>query len=104
MEIFPLVHLDVVLMIQICTRYDEPRVHNKYARTAPYSAIYVGRGSPWGNPFHIGIDGDRNVVIDRFAREILPSLDLKPLRGKHLVCFCFPLRCHADVLLREANK
>jgi len=67
--------------------------------------VYVGRGSPWGNPFKIGVDGGtRQQVIERFEREILPTLDLTRLRGRHLVCFCAPSACHADILLREANK
>lgn len=82
----------------------KPRVHNKHANTAPPNAIYIGRGSPWGNPFWIGKDGTRESVIRRFQIDILPMLDLTPLRGKHLVCFCAPLACHGDVLLREANK
>jgi hypothetical protein len=81
-----------------------PKVHNKHARTAPSDAVYVGRGSPWGNPFKLGSDGDRATVIRRFEDETLPMLDLRQLRGRHLVCFCAPQACHADVLLREANK
>lgn len=80
-----------------------PRVYNR-RRPHPLDCVYVGRGSPWGNPFRIGVDGTRDQVCDRFEREILPTLDLTPLRGKNLVCFCAPQRCHADVLLREANK
>lgn len=79
------------------------KVHNKHAKTAPADAVYVGRGSPWGNPFRIGVDGTRDQVVDKFEREVLPRLDLAPLRGKHLVCFCAPKRCHADILLCAAN-
>jgi hypothetical protein len=75
-------------------------VYNKHKTNAPKDAVYIGRGSPWGNPFKIGIDGDRNEVCDRYEREVLPKLDLEPLRGKDLVCFCAPLRCHGDSLLR----
>lgn len=82
---------------------DEPRVHNKYHRSAPPGSIYIGRGSPWGNPFVIGIDGDRDEVCRRYEEEILPTLDVSPLRGKHLVCYCAPARCHGDALLRRAN-
>lgn len=81
-----------------------PRVHNKHAKTAPKDAVYVGRGSPWGNPFRVGVDGTREEVIRRFECETLPKLDLRLLRGKDLVCFCAPRLCHGDVLLREANK
>lgn len=77
-----------------------PKVHNMRAGTAPLGAIYIGRGSPWGNPFVIGIDGDRDQVCDRFEREVLPHLDLEPLRGKDLVCYCKPQRCHGDAILR----
>ena len=82
-----------------------PKVYNKHYGNAPLDAVYVGRGSPWGNPFKMNSsDGaERNRVCDLFEKEILPTLDLRPLRGKSLVCFCAPLRCHADALLREAN-
>lgn len=85
-------------------RATELKVHNKHHNTAPPGAVYVGRGSPWGNPFRIGVDGSRNFVIKRYEREVLPLLDISPLRGKHLVCFCAPKKCHADLLLREANR
>lgn len=82
-----------------------PAVHNKHANTAPReNSVYVGRGSLWGNPFKLGQDGNRDQVCDRFEREILPNIDVSYLRGKHLVCFCAPLRCHADALLRKANS
>lgn len=75
------------------------RVHNKHHKTAPPDAVYIGRGSPWGNPFKIGRDGTRDEVCDLFEREVLPTLDLTPLIGKDLVCFCKPARCHGDSIL-----
>lgn len=81
-----------------------PRVHNKYHNTAPSDAVYIGRGSPWGNPFVIGIHGNRDEVCDRFEAEILPTLDLSALRGKHLICFCKPARCHGDSILRALKE
>ena len=80
-----------------------PVVLNKRAHGSE-NAIYVGRGTPWGNPFVLGRDGDRDEVCDRFESEVLPTLDVAALRGKDLICWCAPLRCHADALLREANK
>ena len=85
------------------------RVHNKRANTAPADAVYIGRGSPWGNPFVIGKDGNRDEVCDRFETEVLPKLDLEPLKGKHLICWCKPARCHGDSIIaalraREANR
>lgn len=79
-----------------------PRVYNKH-KNPPKDAIYVGRGSPWGNPYVIGKDGTRNDVCDKFAANILPNLDVRALRGKDLVCYCAPQRCHADDILLKAN-
>lgn len=80
------------------------RVFNKHKHDAPASAVYIGRGSPWGNPFRIGQDGDRAQVIVKFrayAEEKLvqdPSW-LKPLHQRALLCFCHPQACHGDVLV-----
>lgn len=81
-----------------------PQIYNKYHGTAPREAIYCGRGSKWGNPFVIGKDGDRDEVCDKFESLILPNLDVSALRGKDLVCFCKPKRCHCDSILIKANK
>lgn len=81
----------------------QPQVHNRRESTAPSDAIYIGRGSSWGNPFVIGRHGSRDEVCDRFEKEILPTLDLEPLRGKDLVCWCKPKRCHGDAILRKLN-
>jgi hypothetical protein len=79
------------------------KVFNKY-RNPPSDAVYIGRGSPWGNPFVIGKHGDRAEVIRRFECEVLPNLDVSSLRGKDLVCFCKPQACHGDAILRKANQ
>lgn len=81
-----------------------PKVYNKHHRNVPPDAVYVGRGSLWGNPFTMMDASQRDAVCDQFEKEILPKLDLTRLRGKDLVCFCAPKRCHADALLREANR
>lgn len=81
-----------------------PKVLNKHKHGIPEGAVYVGRGSPWGNPYPIHGDHTRDEVCDLFEKHVLPKLDLAPLRGKDLVCFCAPKRCHADALLRAANS
>jgi hypothetical protein len=86
------------------TSEELPRVYNKHHYDAPADAVYIGRGSPWGNPFVIGKDGDREAVCDRFEREVLPTLDIEPLRGKSLICFCAPKRCHGDSILRALQQ
>jgi hypothetical protein len=82
----------------------QPKVHNKHHKTAPADAVYIGRGSPWGNPFVIGRHGSREEVIAAYAEHVLPHVDLKSLKGKHLVCFCKPAACHGDLLLEAANR
>jgi hypothetical protein len=73
----------------------------------PGRSVYIGRGSKWGNPFRIGVDGDRATVIAQHAawlrdqHDLLRALD--ELRSKDLVCFCSPHACHGDVLLHPAN-
>ncbi len=68
-------------------------------------SVYVGRGSDWGNPFIVDKDGDRDTVCDKYVWYLdrKPSLDCATLKGKVLVCYCHPARCHADELARRAN-
>ena len=87
----------------------EPKVHNKYKGTAPGDAVYIGRGSPWGNPFVIGKHGNRDDVCVQYEDKVLADPAFmqrikRELRGKHLVCFFKPHRCHGDTLLAVANS
>jgi len=70
--------------------------------------IYIGRGSKWGNPFVIGRDGSRELVIAKYKEYILnkPELmeDIKSLKNKNLVCFCSPKACHGDVIKELFNS
>jgi hypothetical protein len=76
------------------------KVHNKYHNSAPASAVYIGRGSPWGNPYVIGKDGTRDDVCNKFEKHTLPNLDLSKLQDKDLVCFCAPKRCHGHSIVK----
>lgn len=70
--------------------------------------VYIGRGSPWGNPYAIGHgDGpDRKEVIEKykeyFAEKISSDEGFKrgvlAMRGLRLACFCKPDACHGDVI------
>jgi hypothetical protein len=91
----------------------------------PPNTVYVGRGTPWGNPFRIGTDGTAQECVEKFVNKLIPyrhrgphntladylesdallrAIELR-LRGKNLACWC-PLDqpCHADVLLEIANQ
>lgn len=69
----------------------------------PAGAVYVGRGSKWGNPFTLENSGHVHPAI-RFACEVAPLMDVTELRGKDLACWCaLDEDCHADVLIELAN-
>ncbi|MEV8180311.1 DUF4326 domain-containing protein [Specibacter sp. NPDC078692] len=101
---------------------------------APAGAMYVGRGSKWGNPCHIvpmhrsgpfdlerddvgfvgqhtSLEGARASAASRYRdyvdNGLAPSAHeiRSALAGKDLMCWC-PLDqpCHADVLLEIANQ
>lgn len=83
--------------------------------------VYVGRPSIFGNPFELGLHGDRPEVIEKFQKwlETGESFEnrtateekrqnilrnVKSLKGKVLGCFCAPQDCHARILSELANK
>ena len=97
----------------------------------PEGAVYVGRGSKWGNPWaveEVHRKGQRMVFDVRskhhgasmgqfvskrdaarwacvgFRSQYAADLEVSLLAGKDLMCWC-PLTepCHADVLLELAN-
>lgn len=66
--------------------------------------VYIGRGTCWGNPFYIGVDGTRDEVIAKYKTWIYNQPELiekarKELIGQILCCHCFPLNCHGDILV-----
>ena len=67
--------------------------------------VYIGRGSPFGNPYVIGKDGTREEVIEKFRVYFMEKLEnplyklvVLQLKGKKLGCFCKPQACHGDVI------
>jgi hypothetical protein len=72
--------------------------------------VYIGRGSPWGNPFsHLPdtaaewLVSTREEAIEKYRQYILSRPDLlerlKELKGKRLGCWCKPKSCHGEILL-----
>ena len=82
------------------------KVWNKREKGIPANAIYVGRPTKWRNRYVIGRDGTRDEVIKKYEQWLRSKsgLDVTELRGKDLVCWCKPLACHADVLMKLANQ
>lgn len=85
-----------------------PRLLNKARDRIPDDAVYIGRPSKWGNKFEIGRHGTRDRVIDLYCDWIGQQddllADLHELRGRDLVCWCTPKRCHGHILLKMANE
>jgi len=103
------------------------KLFNKHLRIVPVSItkvrnrdygeefdVYIGRKTPWGNPFPIEhvVDGDnRKDVINKFKiyfnEEIISNPDklknLLSLKGLRLGCHCKPLPCHGDVIADFLN-
>lgn len=89
----------------------------------PPNTVKVDRSTRWGNPHTVAdareagytgtdaelramcVDEFRAMLADRPWAEALDyPVDLSPLRGKNLACWCRQGEpCHADVLLELAN-
>ena len=65
--------------------------------------VYIGRGTKWGNPFHISKVLDRATTVEMFRQYIADKTDLLQCIGelmdKTLVCHCAPNHCHGNVLI-----
>lgn len=75
--------------------------------------VYIGRGTIWGNPYQIGIDGDRDEVIRKYKYDFDKKY-LKPfekieenitkIQGKIIACHCKPYACHGDIIADYINS
>ena len=95
------------------------RVLNRHKDRSSSGAIYVGRGTPFGNPFKPGHPGvpTRAVAVGMFSAHLDKVMSSgpeneDPLKAAmvdllqrykdgeeiQLVCSCKPLACHADVI------
>lgn len=75
--------------------------------------VYIGRGTIWGNPYQMGVDGGRDEVIRKFKYDfdnglLKASVDFETnisiLRGKEIACHCKPAACHGDVIAEYLNS
>ena len=70
--------------------------------------VLIARPSQWGNPFHIGRDGNREQVIEKYEIHLRRRPDLlaalPELAGKRLGCHCKPEACHGDVLVKLLSE
>ncbi len=89
------------------------RVVNR--RSQPFD-VYIGRPSPYGNPFSHQPGtlarfrvASRAEAIARFRDWFLAQPDLvararRELAGKILGCWCKPAACHGDVIAEVVNR
>lgn len=71
------------------------------------SFVRIDRLSQFGNPYHIGKDGDRSEVIRKYRRYFYRRLRrdkkfkwaVQDLKGLTLACWCTPKPCHGDVII-----
>ena len=75
--------------------------------------IPIDRRSGFGNPFIIGRDGTREEVIAKYRKRFYVKLEenhrgfkdsIKELKGKILGCWCTPLPCHGDVIIKYLDS
>ena len=87
-------------------------VHCKRISRKDKNYVYLGRPSKFGNPFHIGKDGPRAVVIKKYLKWLIRRIeagyitihDFKQLVGKKCGCWCHPKPCHVDIVVLLTNS
>lgn len=95
-------------------------VVNKHAHVPTADDVYIGRGSPLGNPHAITASIPRKTVCALYAghlterlaaadKSIIREMDKianKSLQGEpvNLVCFCAPQQCHGDYIKKLVDK
>ena len=74
--------------------------------------FYIGRGSPFGNPFdYMKLGITRTECIEMYRTWFYKKLNdpvfrdrVLELKGKVLGCFCKPDACHGDVIVEYLEK
>jgi hypothetical protein len=92
---------------------NEPRVWNRHHGDPPGHSVYVGRGSPLGNPWPLELKpGERRIdaapaalrkyaawLRDRLATPEIVNALMGITPETYLVCSCWPAHCHAEVIV-----
>ena len=82
-------------------------------------SILIDRTTWLGNPFHMGKDGNRKEVIEKykvyFDQKMIEDKEFRDKfyqmckRYKHcdqiqLVCWCYPAQCHGEVIKKAMEE
>lgn len=95
-------------------------VVNKHTHVPTADDVYIGRGSPLGNPHAITATVTRDRACAMFAGYLTEMLSKKDKRivsaldaiantsldglPVNLVCFCAPQQCHGDYIKKLVDK
>ena len=86
-----------------------------HCKKSPYD-IYIGRGSKWGNPYShrentaaLYVVETREDAIRLYEEYIRTKPELiaaakTELKNKTLGCWCAPLDCHGEILVKISNE
>lgn len=75
--------------------------------------VYIGRGTPFGNPYVIGENAQtREDVIRLYRAYFYERLKKEPewkakvdkLKGRVLGCHCAPLPCHGNIIIDYLDR
>ncbi|MDX0431149.1 DUF4326 domain-containing protein [Sinorhizobium medicae] len=70
--------------------------------------VRIDRQTDWGNPFPMASEDERDLVCERYESYVRANPELMArvpsLKGKLLLCWCHPRRCHGDTLAALANE
>ncbi len=109
-------------VVNVKVAYIRPEYNNLEDWIQNINNVYIGRAgvvfidkkrfpstpSPFCNPFKDGKDGTREEIIQKYEIYIREKLEnsvelrsmLLEMKNKKLGCWCKPLSCHGDVLIK----
>ena len=110
---YPQNHMHTSLSLSCFTRFMDSffvpadrRLFNINNSIPPDDAVYIGRTSPWGNPYRLSEytheEAIRLYEVHLYESGLINKLHL--LNFKKLACFCHPNPCHGDILLKHLDK
>lgn len=75
----------------------------------PENTVNCARPGKWGNPYSV-LEYGRRLAVLNYALRLdgllgIRAIDLRPLRGKNLACWCkLDEPCHVDKLLEAVGR
>jgi hypothetical protein len=86
-----------------------------HCRVSAYDVL-IDRTTKWGNPFSHQKESKADVVVETRKEAIEAyeewltkqinkgELDITELEGKVLGCWCKPLTCHGDIIIKKLQE